>query len=87
MRTLICILHPTNNGSQETIFPNYHQISFDNYINCIRFSKKTKIILQSCDFSHSLYKIFFFKNLEFTPCKAEQLLRGVELQDKESQKD
>ena len=29
---------------------------------------------------------FFFK-LEFTPCKAEQPLQGMELQEKEAQKD
>ena len=30
-------------------------------------------------------KIFFFK-LRFTPCKAEEPLRGMELQEKEAQK-
>ena len=30
--------------------------------------------------------VVFFK-LGFTPCKAEQLLRGMELQEKEAQKD
>ena len=29
---------------------------------------------------------FFFFNLEFAPCKAEQPLRGMELQEKEAQK-
>ena len=29
----------------------------------------------------------FFKKLGFTPCKAEQPLRGMELQEKEAQKD
>ena len=29
----------------------------------------------------------FFKNVGFTPCKAEQPLRGMELQEKEAQKD
>ena len=31
--------------------------------------------------------MFFFFKLGFTPCKAEQPLRGVELQEKEAQKD
>ena len=41
----------------------------------------------------SKYKIFFcedqafFLKLEFTPCKAEHPLRGMELQQKEAQKD
>ena len=30
---------------------------------------------------------FFLKKLEFTPCKAEQPLQGMELQEKETQKD
>ena len=30
--------------------------------------------------------IFFFFELVFTPCKAEQPLRGMELQEKEAQK-
>ena len=29
----------------------------------------------------------FFKNVGFTPCKAKQPLRGMELQEKEAQKD
>ena len=29
----------------------------------------------------------FFKKMGFTPCKAEQPLRGMELQEKEAQKD
>ena len=29
----------------------------------------------------------FFKKLGFTPCKAEQPLRGMKLQEKEAQKD
>ena len=29
----------------------------------------------------------FFKNLEFTSCGAEQQLRGIELQEKEEEKD
>ena len=29
----------------------------------------------------------FFLKLRFTPCKAEQPLQGVELQEKEAQKD
>ena len=34
-----------------------------------------------------LSKIFLFSKLGFTPCKAEQPLRGMELQEKEAQKD
>ena len=34
-----------------------------------------------------LSKIFLFFKLGFTPCKAEQPLRGMELQEKEAQKD
>ena len=30
---------------------------------------------------------FFFFKLGFTPCKAEQPLQGMELQEKETQKD
>ena len=30
---------------------------------------------------------YFFKKLGFTPCKAEQPLQGMELQEKEAQKD
>ena len=30
---------------------------------------------------------FFFFKLGFTPCKAEQPLQGMELQEKEAQKD
>ena len=30
---------------------------------------------------------YFFKKLRFTPHKAEQLLQGMELQEKEAQKD
>ena len=41
---------------------------------------------------HSLYNkgfsfFIYFLKLEFTPCKAEQPLRGMELQEKEAQKD
>ena len=32
-------------------------------------------------------KQFFFKKIVFTSCKAEHLLRGMELQEKEAQKD
>ena len=35
---------------------------------------------------HCAKREFFFK-LGFTPCKAEQSLQGMELQEKESQKD
>ena len=38
-------------------------------------------------FSWKLSKPLFFKKLEFTPCKAEQPLQGMELQEKEAQKD
>ena len=31
--------------------------------------------------------ICFFFELEFTPCKTEQPLQGMELQEKEAQKD
>ena len=34
-----------------------------------------------------LSKPQFFFSLGFTPCKAEQQLRGMELQEKEAQKD
>ena len=37
-----------------------------------------------------LFIFFFFfkkKKLRFTPCKAEQPLKGMELQEKETQKD
>ena len=34
----------------------------------------------------ALIKLFFLK-LGFTPCKAEQSLQGMELQEKEAQKD
>ena len=30
---------------------------------------------------------FFLKKFELTPCKAEQPLQGMELQEKETQKD
>ena len=30
---------------------------------------------------------FFKKNIWFTPCKAEQPLQGMDLQEKEAQKD
>ena len=30
---------------------------------------------------------YFFLKLEFTPCKAEQPLQGMELQEKETKKD
>ena len=33
------------------------------------------------------WKAVFFYNLGFTPCKAEQPLQGMELQEKEAQKD
>ena len=48
----------------------------------MRFSKKSL-----SDFSKLRVQIFlsFFK-LEFTPCKTEQPLRGMELQEKEVQK-
>ena len=32
-------------------------------------------------------RFFFFFKLGFTPCKAEQPLQGIELQEKETQKD
>ena len=35
----------------------------------------------------SLYSLIFLKKLGFTPCKAEQPLQGIELQEKEAQKD
>ena len=35
----------------------------------------------------STAQIHFFKKLGFTPCKAEQPLQGMELQEKESEKD
>ena len=34
----------------------------------------------------SLFPFFFFFLLQFTPCKAEQPLRGMELQEKKAQK-
>ena len=34
-----------------------------------------------------LIAIFFKKKLGFPPCKAEQPLQGMELQEKETQKD
>ena len=37
-------------------------------------------------FSLPVLASFFFLNFGFTPCKAEQPLRGIELQDKEAQK-
>ena len=33
-----------------------------------------------------LYAEFLFKKLGFTPCKAEQPLQGMELQEKEAHK-
>ena len=48
------------------------------YPNSIR----GKMIL---DLSKQLF--FIFSKLGFTPCKAEQPLRNMELQEKESQKD
>ena len=40
------------------------------------------------DFLVTLVDLFiFFIKLGFTPCKAEQPLRGMELQEKEAQKD
>ena len=38
-------------------------------------------------FSQVLHHNNFFFKLGFTPCKAEQPLQGVELQEKETQKD
>ena len=35
----------------------------------------------------SVMSIFFFFQLGFTSCKAEQPLRGMELQEEEAQKD
>ena len=35
----------------------------------------------------SSYSLISFKKLGFTPCKAEQPLQGMELQEKEAQKD
>ena len=32
-------------------------------------------------------RLFFFFQLGFTPCKAEEPLQGIELQEKETQKD
>ena len=34
----------------------------------------------------SSYSLISFKKLGFTPCKAEQPLQGMELQEKEAQK-
>ena len=33
-----------------------------------------------------LFVTFFFNKFGFTPCKAEQPLQGIELQEKETQK-
>ena len=33
------------------------------------------------------FRMFFLKKLELTPCNAEQLLQGMESQEKEAQKD
>ena len=38
-------------------------------------------------FEETLKLLFFLKKLGFTPRKAEQPLRGMELQEKEAQKD
>ena len=35
----------------------------------------------------AMTKFVFFKQLGFTPCKAEQPLRGMELQEKKHKKD
>ena len=34
-----------------------------------------------------LHAIFFFLKMGFTPCKTEEPLQGIELQEKEVQKD
>ena len=41
--------------------------------------------IDGCSSSHYLTSYFFFQ-LVFAPCKAEQPLRGMELQKKEAQK-
>ena len=49
---------------------------------------KTKIAIQfSSKYENSLINFFFIFLLGFTPCKAEQPLQGMELQEKETQKD
>ena len=51
------------------------------------------ILMKLCTYNiNSLWKffslnIFFFKKLGFTSCKVEKLLQGMELQEKEVQKD
>ena len=52
-----------------------------------------KAILSSSSMPHVGSKVeylsvpFFKKKLGFTPCKAEQLLQSMELQEKEAKKD
>ena len=40
-----------------------------------------------CTYLSNTFDRVSFLKLEFTPCKAEQLLRGIELHEKEAQKD
>ena len=49
----------------------------------VYFASFNKVFLRYI--SEATGRFFFFK-LVFTPCKAEQPLRGMELQEKEAQK-
>ena len=43
--------------------------------------------LHSVYFLNLIQVFFYLFKLEFTPCKAEEQLKGMELQEKEAQKD
>ena len=49
-------------------------------------TKHTLKILQCMSHRNQPFFILFFFNLGFTPCKAEQPLQGMELQEKGAQK-
>ena len=53
----------------------------------IKIKLYKKFIISKITWEHECKYSAFFYILGFTPCKAEQPLQGMELQEKEAQKD
>ena len=65
----------------------YYCHNFLMFLNNYRYILLNNTLAVITPMSLALSVCIFFLKLEFTPCKAEQLLQGMELQEKEVLKD
>ena len=72
-------------SSETRIWPSYRLYQIISFIS----EKSRWLFLFKQNFSRNQQKMNFwpFFNLGFTPCKAEQPLRGLQLQENKAQKD